>query len=439
MRRRRGPARARPGVAALAAIAGALALVLAASASAAPLGAASAPPSAFDLASSSPLAVLATVGRREPVAGRLDAYRVQVAETFTGDAPEGLLVVAERAFASDPAALAEGKTYLLFLGEVPTQSLWRPFHGDAHARHLARASDARPIEPASAAAVSTALRDFLRSVKDDPAGSRRLDFLLAQLVSGPPALRGDAAAGLAARPASLRSWVDDAKLAPLGKWLGDASGDPSAQAAFVQALEDARVSRAAATLLEAGRSHPPLRPAVLRFLARLAGDDEPTRSVALDALAEWRSSDDAETRVATMTLAAQLGGAESVGFLAEAAIGDVDDDAAVAAVTALAGLGRDEARAEPVYAALGRVAREGRDRPASRAIEALALTGTARGVAEITSVFGHRRPGLEIVAVMALLNANHPDAFAAIRRLREAPDTDPRVRQAIDKITGSRG
>ncbi|MBK7972711.1 MAG: hypothetical protein IPK07_05320 [Deltaproteobacteria bacterium] len=92
-----------------------------------------------------------------------------------------------------------------------------------------------------------------------------------------------------------------------------------------------------------------------------------------------------------------------------------------------------------MYAGLGRIAREARDRPAARAIEALARTGTARGVTEITSVFGHHRPELEIVAGMALLNANHPDAFAAIRRVRDAPDTDPRVRQAIEKLTGSRG
>lgn len=397
------------------------------------------PASAFDRLTSAPLAVVAIVERRDPPAGRIDPYRLRVTETLTGAAPDGLRVVAERLFPSDPATLTAGKTYLLFLGSVPTQSSWRAFQGDAHVRYLAAASDARELAPETVAAVVSALRDFARSVTDDPSGSRRLDALLSQLVSGPAELRRDAALGLAARPAPLRPWIDDAKLAPLGRWLGDPNGDALAQSAVVDALRDARASRASATLLAAGRSNPRLRPAVIGFLTRLASDDDATRAAALDALGEWRASGDPETRAALMDLAARLGGAESVGFLTDAAIGDASDDAAVAAVGALTGLVHDEARADAVYTSLGRVAREGRDRAASRAIEALALTGTARGVAEITSVFGHRRPELEIVAVMALLNANHPDAFAAIRRLREAPDTDPRVRQAIDKITGSRG
>lgn len=422
---------------ALAAVAGALTLAFACTSARA--GAATRQASAFDLTVSSPLAVIATIERREPGAGRIDTFRAQVTDTIAGTVPDALRVVSERAFPSDPPALAEGRGYLLFLGEVPTQSLWRAFRSDARARHLADSTHALALDPVIAPAVARALRDFARAVKDDPTDARRLDQLAAHLASGPELLRREAAIGLAARPSPLRPWLDDAKLGPLGRWLGDAGGDPALQAAVVRAFTEGRATRAAATLLTAGQSNAALRSSVLGFYTRLVGDDGDVRTSALEALAEWRTSTDPETRAAVMELAARLGGAESVGFLADAAIADTSDDAAVAAVGALAELGRDESRAELVYAGLGRIAREARDRPAARAIEALALTGTARGVTEITSVFGHHRPELEIVAVMALLNANHPDAFAAIRRVRDAPDTDPRVRQAIEKLTGSRG
>ena len=153
---------------ALAAVAGALTLAFACTSARA--GAATRQASAFDLTVSSPLAVIATIERREPGAGRIDTFRAQVTDTIAGTVPDALRVVSERAFPSDPPALAEGRGYLLFLGEVPTQSLWRAFRSDARARHLA--DSGKPLD---------GLRDNVRLLEARPVHSSEAWLSLARI------------------------------------------------------------------------------------------------------------------------------------------------------------------------------------------------------------------------------------------------------------------
>lgn len=296
---------------ALAAVAGALTLAFACTSARA--GAATRQASAFDLTVSSPLAVIATIERREPGAGRGRRLRAQVTAPIAAAFPTRC-ASSPSAPSSDPPALAEGRGYLLFLGEVPTQSLWRAFRSDARARHLADSTHALALDPVIAPAVARALRDFARAVKDDPTDARRLDQLAAHLASGPELLRREAAIGLAARPSPLRPWLDDAKLGRLGRWLGDAGGDPALRAAVVRAFTEGRATRAAAP-----PSSPPAK-ATQRCAARSSGSTRGS-SATMGTSAPPRSRRSRNggrppipTRAAVMELAARLGGAEIGGL-----------------------------------------------------------------------------------------------------------------------------
>ncbi len=395
------------------------------------------PASAFDLVREAPLTVLVRVTRVTESSDRIEVGSGDVLETVHGTAPEGLRIVARRAFPSDPQVLAEGNTYVAFLRDVPTQSLWKAHHADARARFADGRESLRLIRQDEGAAFASALRRYLGALRDDAQLQQGRELLLDQLHDAPESLHGDAARTLAASP-DLGRWLTEARVQRLTRWLGDSRQDRASQAFVVGRLGSAHVERLAAALVDAGATNPALRPALVGSLAALADDSSANRNAALAALTAWRTGADEGTRAALMALAARLGGAESVPYLTDGAIQDPSDDVAAAAVAALATLTHDESQAEVAFTSLGNVARSGRDRAASRAIETLAQAGTARAVSEIEGVFARGRPEIEIVAVMALLNANHPAAFEALNKVRANPALDPRVRLAIDRITGSR-
>lgn len=393
--------------------------------------------SAFDLAHASSLTVVARITRVTESADRIEVASADVVDTIRGTPPADLRIVTRRAFPSDPRRLAEGATYVAFLGDVPTQSLWKGQHEDARARLAAGPESLRPIREDERAALAGALRRYLDALDDDAQALRPLDVLLDQLHDTPTSLRGDAARTLAASP-TLGRWLDEARAQRLARWLGDTSEDRASQAFVIGQLGRVHVDGLATALVDAGTANPALRPALVGSLAALADDSATNRARALAALAAWREDADEGTRGALMALAARLGGAEALPYLTAGATQDPSDEVAVAAVSALATLVREESQADAAFASLGTVARTGRDRAASRALEALAQTGTARAVREIEGVFGQGRPEVEIVAVMALLSANHPEAFETLKRVRARSSLDPRVRLAIDRITGVR-
>ncbi len=395
------------------------------------------PASAFDLARESSLTVVARITRVTESADRIEEGTAEIVEAIRGTPPSELHIVTRREFPSDPRRLASGATYVAFLRDVPTQSLWKTQHADPHVRLADGHESLRPIREDDVAPLATALRRYLGALGDDAPVQQGLDVLLDQLHDAPESLRADAARALAASPL-LGRWLNEVRVKHLARWLGDSRQERASQVFVVGRLGNAHVEGLAAALVGAGTTNSDLRPALLGSLAALADDSPANRAAALAALTAWRTGADEGTRAALMALAARLGGAESLPYLTDGAIQDPSDDVAVAAVAALATLVRDEPQADAAFTSLGNVARSGRDRAASRAIEELGQTGTARAVTEIEGVFAGGRPEIEIVAVMALLNANHPAAFEVLKKVRANPALDPRVRLAIDRITGSR-
>lgn len=368
---------------------------------------------------------------------RVAVATVAVDDVVTGEAPRGTLrVTYRRLFAGDKPALVKGDRTLLFLEDLPLQTYWRKrFPEKSPPRYLADPAFRVVIAEADARAYRDAVRAFRAERAKGASGEAVADLLLRVARGGPPALGADAIRALAPELARVRG-VGTARWGVVDAWLRAPDHDLTAKRAFTRDLGASRVYEAVDLLLGLERDLPALRVDAVTALGLLGTAPRPgegredIRRALLAHVDGWLADADAAVRRAAVPIVAAKGEPSGVERLGALGLTDPDDGVAIEAVDRLADLATDESTA---YPPLGRIAREGRDGPALRAITALGRLGTEPAARELSRGFEGDRYRLQLATIVALANMNQPLARETIERVRKT-HPNAKVRTAIERL-----